>query len=183
MGILAVYYTVGIQNYIFSSNKPAENADGSKLAAHVFGKDGLLSAAIFNHTNKPCPDWREGGKLDPSLPAQIICQEGGNVYVAYDNEPTFHAITKDFLIQVSLAAPGIGIAVAAIEMDFGSIYEPDFHKLNKRLALVKGGFNIPIFAGNQPITKQSVRTGLPVSVYHNGEYIGKGTYSFKKEVD
>jgi len=170
MGVLAVYDTIGIQSYIFSSNKLAENVGASKLVANVFDKNGLLPTVIAKCTEQSLPDWREGGKLNLSLKAEIVYQGGGNSYVVFDNEETFQEVTKAFLIGVSSTAPGIGIAVAAIETDFSN-YNSDFDKINKRLMLVKGGFDMPTFAGNQPITKQSNRTGLPVSIFRDNEYM------------
>lgn len=169
MGILAVYDTAGIQNYIFASNKLAENVGGSKLVADVFGT--ILPAVMRDVTKQPVANWRECGELNPKLEAEIIYQGGGNAFLAFSSKTIFQTITKEFLIRVSKIAPGVGIAVAAIETDFSDNYECDFDKLGKRLAVVKGGFNLPTFAGNQPITKQSGRTGLPVSEFRNEEYL------------
>jgi hypothetical protein len=191
MAILAVYDTVGIQNYIFASNKLAENVGGSKLVEDILGKwlsevidkttnqqsvgaghsDGVAdirSEVIGETTNHQSPGWRTG---DTNLTAEIIYQGGGNAFVAFGDDKTFQTVTKAFLVRVSLNAPGVGIAVAAVETEFGDTYKSDFDRLGKRLAAVKGGFNTPAFAGNQPITKQSGRTGLPVSDFENGEYL------------
>ncbi|MDR2751669.1 MAG: hypothetical protein LBC41_13510 [Clostridiales bacterium] len=174
MAILAVYDTVGIQSYIFSSNKLSENVGASYLVRDIFGE--LLPAALYKSLNVSVPDWRakKGGKclpLDLSLPVQIIYQGGGNAFLAFcgeNSEDNFQAATEMFLEDVNDFAPGVGVAVSAVETDFGDTYQEDFKKLNKRLALAKGGFNIPEFAGNQPITKQSGRTGLPAH-----KYVGK----------
>ena len=174
MGVLAVYDTVGIQNYIFSSNKLSENVGGSKLIADIFNEDlPDIIAKVTKEDIKVIKKWRDGGALNPALKAEIVYQGGGNAFVAFADEPTFQAITKAFLIYVSKTAPGVGIAVAALETDFGETYESDFDKLNKRLTLVKGSFNTAVFAGNQPITKQSRRTGLPVSEFRDGEYLSQ----------
>jgi hypothetical protein len=184
MSVLAVYDIAGIQNYIFASNKLAENVGGSKLVKDIFAK--VLPDAIHSVTGQDLPKWRDGDKLNSMLSAEIIYEGGGNAFVAFRDEPTFQAVTKRFLIEVSKNAPGIGIAVAAIETDFGGTYKSDFDKLGKRLARVKGGFNTPTFAGNQPITKQSTRTGLPVSEYGDGEYLSaaqvkkRGRYAIHK---
>ncbi|GHU52426.1 hypothetical protein AGMMS49975_08180 [Clostridia bacterium] len=169
MGILAVYDAVGIQSYIFSSNKLSENVGASKLVADIFGE--TLRAAIMEVTKEVLPRWQDGKELDTELSAEIIYQGGGNAYVSFKNEDIFNAVTKKFLTNVSQGAAGVGIAVAAIETDFGDTYKSDFDTLNKRLSLVKGGFNIPVFAGNQPITKQSGRTGLPASEFAENEYL------------
>ncbi|GHV37303.1 hypothetical protein FACS1894187_13680 [Synergistales bacterium] len=181
MGILAVYDTVGIQDYIFSSNKLAENIGASKLVADIFGE--TLCEVIVEVTKKPLPDWRNGAALNAKLSAEIIYQGGGNAYVAFrdkddqKSDNTFQEVTKKFLTRVSKQARGVGIAVAAVETSFGDTYKSDFKKLNKRLALVKGGFNVPVFAGSQPITKQSGRTGLPtiakVEVKDKDEYLSQ----------
>jgi hypothetical protein len=70
MGILAVYDTVGIQSYIFSSNKLAENVGASKLVADIFGK--TLCEVIEDVTGETLPDWRKGMKLKAELSAEII---------------------------------------------------------------------------------------------------------------
>ena len=171
MGVLAAYDTVGIQNYIFASNKLAENVGGSILVADIFVK--VLPQAITAITGQQHNEWRGKGALNPSLKVEIIYQGGGNAFVAFADEKDFQDVTKDFLIRTSQTAPGVGIAVAAIETDFKDNYKRDFAKLNDRLTLVKGGFNIPVFAGNQPITKQSGRTGLPVSSYRDDEYLSE----------
>jgi hypothetical protein len=169
MGILAVYDTVGIQNYIFASNKLAENVGGSKLVADIFKK--LLPEVISEETKSPASDWTKGGALNLNLQAEIIYQGGGNAFVAFSDDTIFQAVTKSFLTRIIKHSPGVGVAVAAIETDFGDTYITDFENLNKRLSIIKGGFNIPAFAGNQPITKQSGRTGLPVTGFYLGEYL------------
>ncbi|MDR0999895.1 MAG: hypothetical protein LBL96_03700 [Clostridiales bacterium] len=169
MGILAVYDTVGIQSYIFASNKLAENVGGSKLVADIFGT--YLPEIVKKVAGQELPDWRKSGRLNPALKAEIIYQGGGNAFVAFADDDTLQAVTKEFLTRVAEMAPGVGVAVAAIETEFGDTYGADFDRLNKRLTLVKGGFNTAVFAGNQPITKQSGRTGLPVSIIENNEYL------------
>ncbi|MCL1791950.1 MAG: hypothetical protein FWG40_11535 [Peptococcaceae bacterium] len=179
MGVLAVYDAVGIQNYIFSSNKLAENVGASKLVKDIFSE--TLRDSIAYETHEEVFNWKK--HLDEGLSgdrtAEIIYQGGGNAYVAFRDESTFQRVTKAFLEKVSIDACGIGIAVAAIETDFsdkGSMFNEDLKKLDKRLALSKGKFNISVFAGNQPITKQSFRTGLPVSYYDDEEYLSKSQY-------
>jgi len=183
MGVLAVYDTVGIQNYIFSSNKLAENVGASKLVADIFKK--TLPGVIEEVTKSPCLDWREhiNVPLSKDFTAEVIYEGGGNAYVAFKDESTFQKITEKFLIEVCDKAPGLGIAVAAIETEFLEKYKYDFELLNERLILVKGGFNIPVFAGNQPITKQSGRIGLPVSVDKHGEYLSNSQLLKRERYD
>ncbi|MDR2940152.1 MAG: hypothetical protein LBV08_07525 [Clostridiales bacterium] len=166
MGILAVYDTVGIQDFIFSSNKLAENVGASKLVADVFCLEGgPLPQVIESVTKKSPTAWGVNDKLNPELKAEVVYQGGGNSFVAFDSEEIFQEVTKKFLVEVRKKAPGIGIAVAAVETDFKDTYKSDYQSLMSRLALTKGKFNIPVFAGNQPITKQSERTALPVSSF------------------
>ncbi|MDR1541169.1 MAG: hypothetical protein LBU32_24875 [Clostridiales bacterium] len=176
MGILAVYDTIGIQNYIFSSNKLAENVGASKLVAGIFKE--TLPQVIKESIEPNLPKWTEclDKPLNPNLKVEIIYQGGGNAFVAFEDDDAFQIVTKAFLTEGSRQALGVGIAVSAIETDFGDTYKADFEKLNKRLAIVKGGFNIPVFAGSQPITKQSNRTGLPVSVFEKGKKGESGEY-------
>jgi len=181
MGILAVYDTIGIQNYIFASNKLAENVGGSKLVADAFDK--ILPIVICEVTGQTDTDWRKGGGLNPILKSEIIYQGGGNAFVAFCDESIFQDVTKRFLACVCKIAPGVGIAVAAIETDFENTYKSDFEKLGKRLSVVKGGFNMPSFAGNQPITKQSSRTGMPVSKHQHGEYLSTSQVKKRERYD
>ena len=185
MGVLAVYDTVGIQSYIFASNKLAENVGASKLVAGVFDRGGMLEEAIKEHTKiEDLPDWTKPGVLSSKLPVEIIYQGGGNAYVKFKNENLrdidgklisdehlFNDVTKTFLINIAKNAPGIGVAVAAIETDFEGSYKEDFDNINNRLLITKGGFNMPVFAGNQPITKQSGRTGQPADTVDDGEFL------------
>jgi hypothetical protein len=175
MGILAVYDTTGIQDYIFNSNKLAENVGASKLVADLFAK--TLPEAIEGITKQPLPDWRKQdakgayAALDASLPAEIVYQGGGNAFVAYQNEDSFQKTTEAFLQKAASRTRGIGVAIAAVETDFTNAYKADFERLNKRLSFVKGGFNTPVFAAGQPLVKQSARTGKPVAHYYDSEYI------------
>jgi len=181
MGVLAVYDTVGIQNYIFSSNKLAENVGASKLVADVFSE--TLPDVITEVTKEERFRWKDHRTegFNDHLSAEIIYQGGGNAYIKFKDEKVFQDVTEAFLTAVSLNARGIGVAVAAIETDFKDTYKPDFEKLNNRLTLVKGGFNIPAFAGNQPITKQSKRTGLPTSLEKEEEYLSESQWLKRKK--
>ena len=172
MGVLAVYDIIGIQNFIFSSNRLAENVGASKLVANIFAGKKVPEAGVLPRVIKQCTGsiqskWSEGELDMENLKAEIIYQGGGNAYVAFADEPLFQKVTEAFLVKVNKYAPGLGVAVAAIETDFDN-YRDDFDVITDRLTLVKGGFNTPMFAGNQPITKQSWRTGLPVR-YHDDE--------------
>lgn len=169
MGVLAAYDTVGIQNYIFSSNKLAENVGASKLVAAIFAEH--LTDVMENCFGEPLPDWRAGESLHEDKPAEIVYLAGGNAFVAFRREEDFQLVTRAFLIRVAQVAPGVGVAVAAVETDFGNTYQRDMDFLGKRLTQAKGGFTLPVFFGNQPITKQSLRTGQAVSAFMEDEYV------------
>ncbi|PKM59973.1 MAG: hypothetical protein CVU99_10565 [Firmicutes bacterium HGW-Firmicutes-4] len=165
MAILAVYDTVGIQDYIFNSNKLAENVGGSKLVADIFAS--VFPEIISAHGG--VANWRKKKELSQSQSCEIVYQGGGNAYVVFEDQALFQSVTEQFLAEIVKITRGVGLAVAAIETDLGDSYQDDMKKLNKRLALAKGNLNRPMLAGNQPITKQSVRTGSPVTAFISGE--------------
>ena len=120
-------------------------------------------------------NWKE--RCDKSLDkndntlAEIIYVGGGNAYVAFTDLETYTKATKDFLLEVYDKTVSIGIASAYVETDFESGYEEQNKELLKRLSEAKGKINRPIPAGNQPITRASLLTGLPVVEQENGEAI------------
>jgi hypothetical protein len=174
MGILAHYDITGIQSYIFATDKLQENLGADKLVGSIFGGDdangahGILQDTLSEVLPNSCTMWQSGGALQPDkYDAEIIQSRGGYALVAfYDKhertaEKWFQMFTSKFLTRVLDECGRVGIATAAIKTDFGDSYKADYDELNKRLNAAKGFNNIPAYAGNQPITRQSVRSGLP----------------------
>ena len=180
--VYAVYDTIGIQSYIFASNKLRENKGASELAGRVL-KEYLPN--ILKETLKDAydagnviVDWKnrrdEPLKIASAadVKAEIVYIGGGNAYVVYDTYETYADITKAFMLDVYEKAAGIGIATASICTDFSGNYTAEYAQLHANLAVVKSKLNRPIPASNQPITKASPLTGLPaVEISDSGEFL------------
>jgi hypothetical protein len=180
MGVYAVFDTVGMQSYIFSSNKMSENVGASTLVRKLLRN---VLPEIVKERNG-LSDWesRLGSPLDKSAPCEIVYSGGGNAYVAFRDVGEFNIVSEKLLRKAYALTHSVGIAVAAVETDFGDSYKADFARLNERLQIAKGSINHPVPAGNQPITRASARTGLPVTDSANGEWVDKAQ-SLKSKAD
>jgi hypothetical protein len=169
MGIYAVFDTVGIQSYIFSSNKLGENVGASKLVRDLLHE--ILPSVVEG--NGGITDWKNrlNKPLDTGSPCEIVYYGGGNAYVAFKDESVFEAVSKELLYKAYESTHSVGVAVAAVETDFGGNYKAEYKRLNDRLRIAKGSINRPIPAGSQPITRASTRTGMPVAGLNNEEWI------------
>jgi hypothetical protein len=179
MGILAHYDITGIQNYIFATDNLRENHGADKLAGSIFGGDddsgtqGILQRTLLEVLrNSSYTKWQNGGALQPGkYDAEIIQSRGGHALVAFYDKgekkaaELFQTFTSAFLTRVLDECGRVGIATAAVETAFGTDYQADHEKLKKRLEAAKGFNNIPAFAGNQAITRQSILSGLPAVEY------------------
>jgi hypothetical protein len=180
MGVFAVYDTAEIQNYIFSSNKLSENVGASKLVTKLLRE--VLPGIIQENGGRIDWEKRQNATLDPDKSSEVVYYGGGNSYVAFGDESVFNAVTEEFLRETYRLTHTVGIAVAAVETAFGDTYRADYGRLNERLRLTKGNINRPIPAGNQPITRQSTRTGLPVVGTDRNEWVDRAQL-LKREAD
>jgi len=167
--IYAVYDTTGIQSYIFSSTKLRENMGASVLVREVLKNYLKQSLKEVLGPDNVAVDWddncdkclrkfdRNGGLL-----AEVVYVGGGNAFVAFVDEEAYKDTTKHFLLQVYKETTSIGIASAFIKTDFEQGYAQQHKDLMEQLLQAKGKINRPIPAGNQPITRASLLTGLPV---------------------
>jgi len=165
--VYAIYDTTGIQSYIFSSSKLKENVGASILVGRVFTC--FLPQVLKCHfgVGNVLTNWQSKELLDAkgwafNKTAEIIYIGGGNAYVAYKTVNDYKTATAAFLRKVYDETATIGIASAFIETDFTDNYTNQHKSLMKLLSQAKGEVNRPIMAGNQPITRASLLTGLPV---------------------
>jgi len=183
--VYAVYDTTGIQSYIFASTKLKENIGASELVGRVF-KCFLPQVLKYEFgENNVLTDWETERAIENwalSKTAEIIYVGGGNAYVAYQSVDDYKKATGAFLRKVYSKTATIGIASAYVETDFNGDYACQHKRLMKKLSQVKDEINRPIAAGNQPITKTSLLSGLPVTCVLNGELLSEDQY-LKREVN
>ncbi len=124
--ILTVLDTTGIQEYIFSANNLKQNAGASYLAActtRTWVKETLDRVAPGAHNvaalDNVDQQFDEKRITDDGVLAEVIYAGGGNTAILFNNLPLARGFTGALTQQVLLQAPGLHLAVAHQEVDWG----------------------------------------------------------------
>jgi len=186
--ILAIYDIMGIQEFVFYSNKLKENIGGSCIVSQVLEK--FLPDSIKEKARNPRIDWKSYGDFrimdDGTIDVEIVYIGGGNAVVAYDNEDIFREVNKSLSRKVLEETGGLlRFATACIRTDFNSVFMEDRKRLFEELARKKNEslFSMPLLGIS--ITREGQTDGLPAVKKFEGpplEYISYSAFR-KREVE
>ncbi len=139
MSVLAIYDVLKIQEFIFASNKLAENLGASIFVQQVF-EERLLKAIekTVQDEARPRKCWKDAtefeiAKSNSKIQAEVVYIGGGNAMVAYADKTIAKSVTQA-LSRILLKETGgaIQFAVAYLEMAFKN-YHADKEALFKQL--------------------------------------------------
>ena len=162
MFCLSLFDIVGIQDFVFSSNKTKENVGASLLVSDILKES--LQQAIDEIVPNPVCDWQTSPSfcmLSSDNGAEIIYAGGGNALVAFADRNLAIETTKALSRNLLKGTGGsLGIAVAHLETDGSNIHD-DMLKLKKQIKARK--YNLPF---NHPlrciaVTREGTTDGLP----------------------
>jgi len=184
MGRLAVYDVMGIQRFVFGTNRLKENIGGSILVEKVLSL--FLPQTIKAHTQKCYTNWSKAERFemlhDPYLEAEVIYIGGGNALVAYRDKDIEMKVTRAFSKLVFEKTYSLGVASASIETDFTSNFDSERLKLFNELSKKKAEYIKTYPLMGIAITKQDIETGFPITSFNQqGEYFTMEKYLKQKE--
>jgi hypothetical protein len=170
---LTVLDTIGIQKYIFASNRLRENIGASELVERSIKQWAYESLPHPN--NVPDPSTGEldrTGELDPNLQierdglaAEVIYAGGGNTAILFSAEKEAKRFVRDLSVKVLTRAPGLQVAAVRLSIDYSK--EPLAKKVKKALEEKLGDakrnrpINIPGLGLS--VTAECQSTGLPAT--------------------
>ncbi len=184
MKTIALYDIIGIQEFVFASNKVKENAGASIIVQKVF-EDYLREEIKTLRSSRV--EWKKYSDFEiirkPEITAEIIYTGGGNAMVAYHNKAIALDVTRRLSHKIFTKTEGtLKFAVAFVDTEFTD-YQSDRHKLIMELTVNKYKMvHQPPLLGIA-ITREGLTDGLPAA--HKGEdkneYISKQAY-FKRNI-
>lgn len=115
--------TIGIQKYIFSSNRLRENIGASHLVASVTGQwafDAVREATDkHNVRNDDCVVDDSVTIDQPATAAEVLYSGGGNFVVLFRGEEVVKAFTRTLSRRVLAEAPGLRLMIHSIPFVLG----------------------------------------------------------------
>ncbi|KKD34771.1 MAG: hypothetical protein WAN66_03050 [Limnoraphis robusta] len=112
--------TMGIQKYIFGSNRLRENIGAShlvKLATTKWVEDCLKKIGHVHIPNKEQNELQPKIHKDSSLVAELVYGGGGNTVIVFINEEKAKEFTRHLTRKILEDAPGLNVVIA--HQDFG----------------------------------------------------------------
>jgi hypothetical protein len=178
--VLAFYDIIGIQQFIFSSNRLREILGASSIVAKIF------DVYLIESAKKVIPDFKSNllgeGALD--LIAQktsLIYQGGGNALVLYANLEVGKKVTQELSQRILLETGGsIHFVVAYQETSFED-YSADIAVLQRKIEEKKFSAVLSDPLLGLGITKAENSTGLPAVAIEYGEYISRTSQLKRRE--
>ena len=173
--ILTMLDTIGIQNYIFNSNKLKEIYAGSYLIKRIFQEEipkllddmGLIGNEDWN-------DLEKSKEVNFNNDYEIIYLGGGNGYIIFNEKINAENFTKRITRKAIKEYPGINLAVLNEEFETGTLkekFEESIFKLNK----YKQKKEIGISNISLPIFERCGSDGLPSTKIYKEESVSAST--------
>lgn len=169
MGIFALYDTVSIQKYIYSSNRLRDNQGASALVEQCFSQ--LLTEAVRKEKaegifSKICMDWNTYPEKvqfleDAKVDCEVLYIGGGNALLYFRDETgaAWRKVNETFSAALFEKMPGLSV-VTEIQEDTGE-FGKDLDFLFKKLQLKKyrsrGVQDVPCLS----VTRQCAWSGKP----------------------
>jgi len=166
MGYLGIYDIIGIQNYIFNTNKLKEIIGASVLVESAL-KELLIDSIKEVIKEEKCRilDWycREDFVLpkNNNILAEVIYVGGGNAIVAYRNKDIMKEVNKNFSKKLFENTYSLKFAFAQIETDFND-FSNDYKRLNIEKEKFKYSSNKTRAGLNYSVTMQDIDTSMPI---------------------
>lgn len=168
MGTIAIYDVIGIQDFIFASNRLKENIGASIIIQMTF-EEYLFEAIKENCDNNSYRiDWKQYSNFkmlsDPQIQAEVMYSGGGNALVAYQNYNIAINVTKSLSHKILKKSGGmLKFAVSYQNETNFKNYAEDKNKLieNLKIAKYQMVYSNPLLGIG--ITREGVTDGLPAT--------------------
>lgn len=184
MRCLAIYDIMGIQDFIFSSNKLKENIGASAIVTKIFREDYIESAKTTFNSDASI-DMNSGFKMktNKDLKMEILYVGGGNALAVFNSSDNMIKFNKMFSRRVlENTGGGINLAFAYIETEFED-YEKDYKELRKRLSKNKQEHISTAFMKGISITREGVTDGEPAYTSDSGDVISLQAFLKRKATE
>ena len=166
---LAIYDILGIQDFIFSTNKLRENLGGSIIVQNVFEKE--LRDLLENNGNRSLLKIKDD-KIDiDNYDSILVFYRGGNALVIFDERSKAEEISKELSKSILKNSGGLLNFFVAYETRQLSSFKKDLNDLFKTLKVKKNSFirTFPLLGIS--ITKTELSGGLPAQFIEFRDYI------------
>ena len=165
----AIYDILGIQNFIFSTNRLRENLGGSIIVQEAFEKE--LIDLLINNTNKSLLEIKSDQFDIDDYDSILVFYRGGNALVIFDDKSKAEEITKELSKKILINSGGLLNFLVAYETKSLSSFKEDLKDLFMKLKIKKNSFirTFPLLGIS--ITKTELSTGLPAQFIEFRDYI------------
>jgi len=163
---LTLLDTIGIQRYIFASNRLRENIGASELVERSIKRWAYELLPSPNNVKDPVT-----GELDPNLfidrdnlAAEVIYAGGGNTAILFSSREEAKGFVQKLSLKILTEAPGLQFAAVHLSIDYSK--DPLAEKVRKalkKLGKVKRNRPVSIPALGLSVTAECQSTGLPAA--------------------
>ncbi len=167
---LAIYDILGIQDFIFSTNKLRENLGGSIIVQDVFEKE--LRKLLARNGNRSLEIKNDEIEIEiDNYDSILVFYRGGNALVIFDERSKAEEISKELSKSILKNSGGLLNFFVAYETRQLSSFKKDLNDLFKTLKVKKNSFirTFPLLGIS--ITKTELSGGLPAQFIEFRDYI------------